>query len=206
MRSMVREEKRKRSMENSNPFALKKPNSNGPLECGGLAHISVNLSDKRLGKELERLEWNDDFKKAVLTIKRRIIGSEGAVTSAQSGQIDGVNLNRDSADLKVSMYINRWNMILHVSSVSDKKRCEVIDEIKKVVEKNLPEMGITIKNGNFEKLTKKTRRYEILLAGALNKPDELCEGKKNVCKVECPPDIYIPSTGPHEPRTSIRGC
>ena len=198
--------KNRRSLENSNPFLLKKPNSNGPLECGEHGHVTVKLSDKRLARELERLGWNEEFSKAVLAIKHKLIKNEGTVTSAQAGQIDSVNLERKSEDLKFSLHINRWNMILHVSSVSDKKRCEAIDEIKKVVEKNLPGMGITIENGSFEKVTKRIRRYEILLSGVLNKPDELCEGKKNVCKVKSPPDIHIPSAESHEPRISIRGC
>ncbi len=204
MRSVLRKEKSKKG-NNPDSFSHKKPHPGGLLDCDEHSFLPVRLSDKRLAEELKRLGWNDEFRKAVLNIRRRVFDG-GKVTSAESGQIEGVNLSKESDGFKVSMYINRWHMLLHVDSVSDKKRCKVIDDIKNLVEKNLPDAGIAIVSEKTEKITKRKHKYMVQMKAALNKPDELCEGKKNVCKVQSPPEIHIPSTESQEPKISIRGC
>lgn len=194
----------KRKSDRLNSFLLKKPNSNGPLKCGGIPYAPAELNDKRLREEVKRLGWDDKFAKEILNLRRNIFDG-GSATSASSGQVDSVNLDKKSDVFKVSMNISRWHVVLHANSTSRKKRSEQLDELKRQLDKHLPDMDVvvgTLKGGDGRK---KNGIYESVLEANFNKPDHLCEGNKNVCKVS-PPEIRDYSGKDSKTEGPSHGC
>lgn len=183
--------KKKPNMEKQASFSDKKPFSEGPAKV---------LNEKWLLRELKCLGWDEKTIKGIMNIKKKLFKDEHLFPAA-FGQTDSVNMEKKVNGLKMSVHINAWYVIVYLNSVSDKKRDKTADGIKSIFKNNLPKIAFSAKRN------KDQRGYVVILAGAYNKPDGLCEGGKNICKTTSPP--YIPefrSPSVITQQNSVRGC
>jgi len=187
---MVEVIRKKKLSIDRDSFTGKKPVAESPAKV---------LDEKWLLRELKRLGWDEKTVRGILRVKRKLFRDEHISASA-FGQIDGVNMNKKTDGLEIALFVDNWNISVRITSISENKRDERVDNIKRVLESGMPGMGFSAKRKKLKK------NYEIRLAGAYNKPDKDCEGGKNVCKVQVPPRIPDFSAQTKKSTSMARGC